>query len=242
MNVTLPIDVGPHSPAVATEIPEGAQDWQLLVTEGHVRGHRIVSLLRTFTIPALLSGLVGGFLAFQSLTGGMAGYGLPRSVATSISHALSYNPATFVSAPAVSDEGLDYSLAWLANLSPVRGLDAAGWAALVKAAATDISTHGDKTDDYVAVTALASAPVVTRPSKVFSDHSADLASGVIAIPAVVPGKASPAHVVAWVGGKLAWAVIAPGPRIGILFGPVPERTGKVPSAPTELANQLKPGA
>ena len=242
MNVTLPVNT--KAPDVATEIPEGSQDWQLLVTEGHVRGHRVVSLLRTFTVPALLSGLIGGFLAFQSLTGGLAGYGFPQSLGRPLAQALTYNPATFVSAPAVSDQDLDYRLAWLANLSPVRGLDEAGWAALVKAAAADIATHGDKTADYTAVPALASAPVVTRPAKVFADHSADLASGVIAIPlAVPPGQtAPPAHVVAWVGGKLAWAVIAPGPRIGIIFGPVPQGAGQVPSAPPELINQLKPGA
>lgn len=240
MNVILPIQVedDPTKPPV---LAEGEQDWQLLCTDGHVRGHRVVAVLKVFTIPALISGLIGAFIAYQSVT--MRAFPLPFG--RELSRSLYYDPATFVRAPAVSDSGLDYQVAWLADLTPSRGLDERGWADLIKAAMADLTAHGDKTADYAAIPTLAAAPVVTRPGKVFSDHSADLASGVIALPQQVQGQAiRPVHVVAWVSGKLAWAVIAPGGRTGIIFGPVPEGARTVPpySAQPDLVNQLKPGA
>ena len=238
MNVTLPI-AAEADETKAPVLAEGEQDWQLLCTDGHVRGHRVVAVLKVFTIPALISGLIGAFIAYQSVT--MRAFPLPFG--GELSRALAYDPATFVRAPAVSDSGLDYRLAWLADLTPARGLDERGWADLLKATVADLTAHGDKTADYAAIPALAAAPVVTRPGKVFSDHSADLASGVIAIPQQVQGQAPrPVHVVAWVSGKLAWAGIVQG-RIGIIFGPVPEGTGTVPPyAAPDLVNQLKPGA
>jgi hypothetical protein len=102
-----------------------------------------------------------------------------------------------------------------------------------------------KTDDYAAVPKLAAAPTVTRPAKAISDHTGDLGAGVIAIPALVPGQPQQAtHVLAWVGGKLAWAVMFPGRAPGIIFGPVPAGMQQVPpyGATPELLNQLKPGA
>jgi hypothetical protein len=233
----------PEAKQTAAILPEGSQDWQLLVTDGHVRGHRIEALRKMFMVPALISGVIGAFLCYQTVSGALQG---PALLPQAVVRFLSYDPSTYVSAPAVADHGLDYRVAWLADLKPERGLDAKGWSDLVRAAGADLTAHYDKTDDYAAIPKLAAAPTVTRPAKAISEHVADLTSGVIAIPPQPqPGQSIlPTHVLAWVQGKLAWAVMVPGRQPGILFGPVPDGMQQVPAygATPELLNQLKPGA
>lgn len=219
------------------EIPAGTQDWQILVTAGHVRGHRLLDVGKKLFLPALTLGLVGGWLAFSGVGGIATTFRAPPSLV----RALTADPAHFAVLPGYEEKG-DYRLAWLAGAvgAPQRGLTPQGWQQLIEAAGADVQKHGDRVSDYEATPKLTTTPLVTRPEKALAEHSDKLASGIVAIP---HEQGAPGIVAAWVDGRLAVATFAPSPDIGGLcfqvLGPAATRCVAVPPSP-DVLNVLRP--
>lgn len=234
-------EVGARRPPLldlkTTVVPEGSQDWQLLVTDGHVRGHRLLDVGRKLLLPAVTLGLVGGWLCFSAVTGTGAGLRAPAWLAG----AVTYDPAHYATIPG-SDEKTDYRLSWLAGAvgTPQRGLTEEGWKALLIAASLDVNRFGDKVDSYQEVPKLATAPLVTRPDKAFREHADALASGLIAIPQA--SRQVAAYVAAWVDGKLAVSAFGLAARGGgcvAVLGPIVEGCTR-PADPTPVLDALRP--
>lgn len=224
---------------------EGEQDWHLLVTDGHVRGHRLVHVARVFFWPSILSGLLGAWFLYSGLTGGLGGRAVTPE---SVSSFLVSNPDTYAALP--GHEGrLDYRFAWLAGAtgSPQRGMTGEAWTQLVQAASADIRAHADRAAEFTAIPALATDPKVTRPERALSEFKADLTRGIVTIPAqpaVVPevSRTAIGYVVGWVEGKLAFAVLTAAPanrfeRDVACFSPLEPLGGCAPFSP--VINQIQ---
>ena len=204
----------------------GPQDWELLVSEGHVRGHRLLDVGKTLFWPALASLLFGGWLVWSGLSGGIGG---KAKTPDFIADRLVWNPDHYSVVPG-REERASYQLAWLekATGSPERGLTAEAWAQLIDVAIQDVRAFGDKTGEWTALQAAeALNPKVTRPEKVLSEFKGDLARGIIAIPSVTTpatsiggGTNTLAYVAAWVEGKFSFALLTvPNARYGSRFVP-----------------------
>jgi hypothetical protein len=215
------------------DIPEGSQDWQLLVTEGHVRGHRLLDAGKSIFPAALLSGLVGGFLCLGALTGALSFLRAPPSLVS----ALTTDPAHYAVVPGYAEKG-DYRFSWLAVAvgTPRRGLTAEGWQQLVRATASDLPQYGTNVSEYVAIPKLQTPPIVTRPAKALTEHVADLANGIIAISPVKDSTI----VVAWVEGKLAGAYVSTDGTAQCNVGRGPAVNGCADDPSLNVFNALKP--
>jgi hypothetical protein len=189
---------------------EGAQDWHLLITPGHVCGHRTLEVgKRLFPIAAAAT-LAGLWLVGSAIYSGTTGQG---GAPASVVRALTASPAT-ASIPGWQEPGI-YRLGWLADAAaqPEQGLSAQQWDRLVSAASRDLRAHGEDADAYTDLTALDPAPTITRPERVFSDHRGDLKTGIVALPKGNPNTS--AVITAWVAGKLHMiAVRATGGQTG----------------------------
>lgn len=211
----------------ATDVLRPPQDWELLVTEGHVIGHRLVRVGRILFLPAMACGLVAVWLLWSALHGVGGGVALPRWVV----EALTTNPDTYTVVPG-GKERTSYQYAWLTQFRPQAGLSSSSWNSLVAAARVDVNKAGVKTEDYVELPKLQTQPLVTRPPKVYTEHVGKLAAGLVAIPAGAdPAKG---YVVAWVDGALAMVAFDQS-RCATLFGPDVPGCVKVAGAIPNLA-------
>ena len=233
------------SPSIG-RLASAPQDWEQLVSEGHVLGYRARRFGKVLFLPALAV-FVAVMLHVAHIAASLFGWQLPLprlplpsaaiAVPSFVKDALTYDPESYV------DLGggvrTSYRLAWLADLPRSRGLSAEAWSDLVKAVGTDIAAARAETDRWTATPALATAPKVTRPAKAISEHSARLSTGIVTVPAASDPQR--AHVVAMVDGGLAWATLGPA-GCTVPFGPIPANSPcrRTPAGP-EL-NDLRPAS
>ncbi|MBB3938081.1 hypothetical protein [Aureimonas phyllosphaerae] len=120
-----------------------------------------------------------------------------------------------------------YRLAWLPQIPAQAGLSSAAWTPFVEAVISDVSAHGQEFQAWQAVPALATAPRVTRPAKVFEAGSLDRlsTSGVISI----DPDSGITDAVSFVDGRLSWVQVASYGRCRVVTGPSVEKcvTGSV---------------
>lgn len=199
-------------------VQEGSQDWHLLATEGHVRGHRLVHVAKVLFLPCVLSGLIGVGLIYASVSGkGGASFTLPEAAR----EWLVPNPDTYAVIPGREAEGgVPYTFAWLASAagSPQRGLTAQAWSLLLEAATADVREHGDNVEGYTSIPETQGInPKLTRPERALAEFRGDLARGIVAVPSSdaprrdVNGQPVIGYVAAWVEGKWSFAVILGAP-------------------------------
>lgn len=216
------------------------QDWEQLVTPGHVLGQRLVRAGRVAFAVALSAFCLSAGLVAAFATGKgseiIRALPLPNfNIPAGVSNALTYDPATYVDLGA--GQRADYRLAWLGNIPKVKGLSETEWLDLNMAALADLRSHGFIIDRYSAIPALAVRPMVTRPEKALTEHVTRLATGIITIPA--QGQPMRVHVAAMVNGAWAWTVFESNIRCST-FG-----TALVPScaaltSPSPMFNDLRP--
>ena len=246
MNAPVPPDafLG-AAPATMPGIPDrvprpapGPQDWEQLVSPGHVWAERVKVVSRRVVVPAfalflaglvLLAGFFSGFV-FTRLP-------LPRLwVPAFVANALIYNPTSYV------DLGggvrTDYHLAWMTGVPRSSGLSPDAWADLVKAVNDDLRAYGLATDKWTATPALATAPKDTRPAKALTEHASRLGTGIVAIPER-PTHQDPIHIMAMVGGQWAWAYLDGGGCSAAFGPPVPTCT-PVFSIDYRVMNKVSP--
>lgn len=200
-------------------LPEGSQDWQLLVTEGHVRGHRLVSVGKRWYGAALALGIAGGVLWLGAVTGAAMIFHTPSLLV----RALTADPEHYATLPGYPEK-TTYRLSWLAGAlgEAQHGLSVQAWSQLVQAARNDISRYGTKTAAYTAIPKLAVQPIVTRPQKALTEHKDDLATGIVAIPLY----AAPTEVIAWVEGKISVAQVDGYGNCAVAYGPPVDGCGQ----------------
>lgn len=198
-----PVAVTGHVERHATP-SRSAQDWEQLVSPGHVWGHRIRRAGIVAFVAALPFAAVAGMTVFGFATGRgpdiLAALPIPTiSVPAFVDQALTYDPNTYTDLG--GGRRASYRLKWLADLPKSRGLSEDAWKSLNSAVAADLSTGLD-TNRWSATPALAVAPKVTRPERALSEHVARLDTGIVTVP--TPAQAQRVHVVAMVNGALAW--------------------------------------
>lgn len=216
----------------------GPQDWEQLVSPGHVWAERVKVVSRRIVLPAFALFFTG----LVSLAGFFTGAGftllpLPKlSVPGFVVDALRYDPARY------TDLGggvrTDYRLAWMTNVPRSSGLSPEAWADLVKAVQDDLRAYGAVTDKWTATPALATAPKVTRPAKALTEHAARLGTGIVAIPEQA-GPQHPVQILAMVGGQWAWAVLGPY-GCSAPFGPPVPTCGAVSYVDAQAMNTVRP--
>jgi len=198
----------------SSRVQEGEQDWQLLATDGHVRGHRLVHVAKLLFLPCLLSGLIGIGFVYAAVSGkGGASFTLPEAVR----EWLVPDPSTFAVIPGREDEGgAPYTFAWVASAtgSPQRGLTSQAWASLLEAATADVRQHGDNVEAFSAIPDTQGInPKLTRPERALAEFRSDLARGIVAVPSSdtprrnFEGQPVVGYVTAWVEGKWSFAMI-----------------------------------
>lgn len=212
------------------------QDWEKLVSPGHVLGQRLNSAGRWASVLALPAFGLSLALVAGLVTGRGQALPLPTlSVPAFVTNALTYDPATYVDLGA--GQRADYRLAWLADIPRSKGLTETEWLDLNKAALADVRTHGFLTDRYSALPTLATPPKVTRPEKALTEYRDRLATGLVTIPA--QGQPTRVHIVAMVNGAWAWTVVESNTRCSS-FGAVPVPTCAAISNASPLFADLRP--
>lgn len=224
----------PSKPVVAP------QDWEKLVSPGHVLGRRTLRAGRLMFVPALAvfvavgfltlnvaAGLIGFPLSLSRLLLPMFAYGVPQSVR----QALIYNPDAYTDLQ--GGVRTSYRYLWLTGIPRSRGLSVQGWTDLGAAVSSDLRSSRLETDKWTATPALATAPKVTRPVKALTEHVSRLDTGIVTVSP--PDEQPRVHVVAMVDGAWAWTTFAQrgpqwvcvqsfGPRLPgcLLTGAIPE--------------------
>lgn len=179
------------------------QDWERLVTEGHVVGHRLQRAGGYMIAVAFgfltLAGLIFYFSVWQrEITFNRVAIPYVQSLYKSFS----LDPNTYVDLG--NGETLPYQFDFLKSIAPQQGLSAADQAAMVRAIQADLSRYGATVDSWTATPALERQPFVTRANKVFGDHQGKLAGGIVAIPE--DRNAAPA-LVSWTTGRLSIVIV-----------------------------------
>lgn len=215
------------------------QDWEQLVSPGHVLGERIKRAGRVAFILAVPCFAAAGMFAFAFATGRgpdiLRALPIPTiAVPAFIDRALTYDPATYTDLG--GGQKVDFSLGWMNAIPRTKGLSEDQWRDLNKAAMADMGSARLDTNRWTETPALAVAPKVTRPDRALSEHVARLGTGIVTIP--VPGQAQRVHIVAHVNGMWGWTYLdASGCRT---FGPIAiEGCSSGQPAPYVLAT-LKP--
>lgn len=221
MNARIP----PHALLSTTRAPvpdvfpsvrpeAGPQDWEQLVSPGHVLGHRMARLGKLMFLPALavfavswvhvlhnVAAVAGVSLPIPRLPLPVMSFSLPESVRS----ALTYDPNTYVDLQ--GGVRTSYRFAWLTDLPRSRGISVQAWTDLNGAVASDLAANRLETERWTATPALTTAPKVTRPAKALTEHIARLDTGIVT---VSPATEQPrVHVVAMVDGAWAWATYSP---------------------------------
>ncbi|UIY45847.1 hypothetical protein [Methylobacterium radiotolerans] len=192
---------------------KGGQDWNQLVSPGHVLGRRVVRAGSIMFLPALavfcavgfhtlhvMAGLGGVSLPLPRLPLPLMTYDLPESVRG----ALTYDPNTYTDLQ--GGVRTSYKYAWLTEIPRSRGLTVQAWQDLAAAVRADVQSNGINTDKWTAVPALDTAPKVTRPQKAFGEHVARLGTGIVTVSS--QGEVPRVHVVAMVDGAWAWTTLS----------------------------------
>lgn len=179
------------------------QDWERLVTEGHVIGHRLQRAGGYMIAVAFAFLTFAGLIFYLSvwkreITFNQVGSPYVRS----LYKAFPLDPDTYVDLG--NGETLPYRFDFLKSIPPQQGLSAADQVAMVRAIQADLSRYGNTVDAWTATPALDSQPFVTRANKVFGDHQGKLAGGIVAIPE--DRTVSPA-LVSWTTGRLSIVVV-----------------------------------
>lgn len=181
------------------------QDWEQLVSPGHVLGERIKRAGRVAFVLAVPCFAAAGMFAFAFATGRgpdiIRALPIPSiAVPAFIDRALTYDPATFTDLG--GGQRVDFSLAWMRDIPRSKGLSEDGWRDLNRAVIADMGSARIDTNRWTATPALAIAPKVTRPDRALSEHVARLDTGIVTIPG--PGHAQRVHIVAHVNGLWGW--------------------------------------
>ena len=169
----------PIPPLPAAE--EGPADWSLLVTDGHVLGHRLMTVARRLfplSLALAAASIVSGRWALSPrLT-------QPAALPPSLAQSLLADPARYAHVPGEPDLQ-DYRLAWLAGVvgEPQRGLTEAGWSAFQQAAITDLNRHGSVASAYEAILKVQPEPLIAPTAK-FGATAKELGTGVLLLDAI----------------------------------------------------------
>lgn len=213
------------APVAVTRLPERdatprvAQDWEQLVSPGHVLGERIKRAGLVAFIAALPCFAAAGMFAFAFATGRgpdiLNALPIPTvSVPGFIDRALTYDPATYTNLG--GGQRVDFSLGWMTSIPRSKGLTEDQWRDLNKAVIADLGTARLDTNRWTATPALGVAPKVTRPDRALTEHVARMETGIVTIPG--PGQQQRIHIVASVNGLWGWTTLdASGCRT---FGPI----------------------
>lgn len=175
------------------------QDWETLVSPGHILSERIK-----------IVGTIG--LPFAVVLTGAALWGMLNPFAADFLPDLPSNVRTFLMGDSSrwTDLGdgqqVDYTFAWLTQLPEASGLNSQGWTDLVEAVKVDEQAFGSNASEWKATAELAVAPKITRPEKALADHADRLGTGVVS----VPTNGGYVQVVARVDGNLALAAVSRG--------------------------------
>lgn len=207
--------------STSTDIPTSSpQDWELLVTPGHVRGNRLLAASKAYGLPIFATAVAGTVLAISAFGGSThsIGGGIARRITSQVAAALVPDMDTYADLPGWGRT--TFRLHWVAGAvgRPQRGLSPQAWEALLIAAGTDVARAGANVDAYDEIPKLAVAPKVTRPARAFREFSDRLATGIVALP---PSQPSGAYVLAWVDGRLFMAAVGPRQCLIILGDQVP---------------------
>lgn len=217
MNALNPINEAEAETIVATQ--KVAQDWETLVSPGHVIGHRVQSLGPV----SMVAGILFAAGAIYAATVALDPWG-PRIAAPDfIVGMLTVDPNTYVDLG--NGQKASYRLAWLNSIPRERGMDVAGWTALVGAVQADARQFGYNPTEWTQTAELEVGPQITRPSKAFTDHADKLGRGVVAI----PEDGSQTLITGFVEGSWAIASLDPWGQCGIVFGPAVEGCQTIPA-------------
>lgn len=205
-------------------IPPAAspQDWEQLVTPGHVLRDRLAGRSALWFSIGLLTGIAALAVAIKGPS--IVNFAVPGIGAL----ASLDDPATWTDL----GQGVktSYKLNMLGGLSPMTGLTTDAWIKLVDAVSTDAGKFGFDTDKWEATTAIEPAPRVTRPEKLLAEKVDRLATGSVSVPALDSPYVS-IEIVGWVEGKLAWVSLTNG-YCATAFGPaVPDCEQMLPTDP-----------
>lgn len=105
----------------------------------------------------------------------------PGHLSFGIGNLFAVDPATAVALP--GGQRVSFRLKFMSEFKPVAGLSSAAWGKMVEAVRSDFARTGDQVDAWKTVQALEAQPSVTRPEKALRDHSHDLGTGIVALPA-----------------------------------------------------------
>lgn len=236
-----PAPVAVTRPVERNATPRPAQDWEQLVSPGHVLGERIKRAGLVAFVAALPCFAAAATFAFAFATGRgpaiLNALPIPTvSVPGFIDRALTFDPATYTNLG--GGQRVDFSLGWMTSIPRSKGLTEDQWRDLNKAVVADIRNAGTETGRWNATPALTVAPKVTRPDRALTEHVARMETGIVTIPG--PGQQQRIHIVASVNGMWGWTYLdATGCRT---FGPIdlPDCVSGQP-APYALEN-LRPAS
>lgn len=119
---------------------------------------------------------------------------------------------------------------WLASYRPTpESLSSAQHVALVEALADDIADHGAEPSQWARVAELERTPQITRPERVFSEHSGRLRDGVVAVPEELTREA-PIALVAYVEAGWSVTLFDGNGRCYVTEGPAVDACASLPSS------------
>lgn len=184
------------------------QDWEQLVSPGHVLGERIKRAGRVAFALAVPCFAAAGMFAFAFATGRgpdiLNALPIPTvSVPGFVERALTYDPSTYTDLG--GGQRVDFSLGWMKDIPRSKGLSEDAWRDLNRAVVADIRNAGAETGRWNATPALAVAPKVTRPDRALSEHVARLETGIVTIPSA--GQPQRIHIVGFVNGLWGWTTL-----------------------------------
>ncbi|MBS1038114.1 hypothetical protein [Gluconobacter cerinus] len=142
------------------------QDWEILSTDGHVRGHRLnftSFIYRKISRRLRFTGLA---LSIFGATGLIALTPVPEAIAKHFES----NPAHFASVPGV-DGKVGYELTWASSLPVSDGLTSQQYKDLISSTKADYQAHQGDAKSYEAIGRLIPKPLLTRPEKALETAS-----------------------------------------------------------------------
>lgn len=195
-------------PALEIVRPALPQEWETLASPGHVLRARLDERSK----PRVVKGWIAAaaFLVVALFGPTIVQVRLPFGA---LAARLQVDPRTYTTMP--DGSSASYQMQWLADLPVQAGMSGKAWSDLLAAVKADSAKHGPDVAAWEALAGIEPAPRVTRPAKVFEPATLDrLATGTVA----VAERPSAVDVIAYVDGRLSWAVVVRGGRCAILKG------------------------
>lgn len=193
------------------------EDWLRLVSPGHSLSERLLAESDRLMPRMILKWLEAWACAFGVIFVGLFAAGSagssPGRLSFGIGNLFAVDPATAVALP--GGQRVSFRLKFLSDIRPVAGLSSAAWGKMVEAVRNDFARTGDQVDTWKTVQALEVQPSVTRPEKALRDHSHDLSTGIVALPA----QGREAILVGFVDGRWGWVTIDRRTNCAVILGP-----------------------